>query len=373
MCGGTTVESPAESRQNRIFGEDIPFFLLFQEETKMFRKAMAFAAVMALSAAAYAGQYEEVPYVPGQPMPPANIGEAWCIYVYPAEYETISEQVMVRPETMAMTPVAPVYGRRTETFVCAPEHQVGFPVAPQFARQAIPVVCVPEHEILVAVPPRFVTEQIPVEICPAYEEAFWVPATFRTEPRTFEICPERKELRKVQCVDGTMIDCYTVVGAPAKTETVNIQVLDQPGRIDKRVVPAKTQMVTVQKLAEPARMDRRVVPAQIQNIDGAVVSVPASVRVETVPAKVGTVTMLTIEREASIDSVRVDAVYRTQTRQQLKTPERVVWRKQPLSQIGAAATFAPPAPVMVSETVAEQVVADYGSIPGTAATRLIYR
>jgi len=338
----------------------------------MVRKLMGFAAAAMMAGIVCAGQYEEVPFVEGQPMPAAQIGEAWCIYVYPPTYRPETREVLVRPAMTTMTPVAPVYGRRQEEFMCEEAYEVGVAVPPQFGRKEIPVVCIPEHEVLEVVPPRFQSRQVEVEVCPAYEETYWVPATFRTQPREFVICPERKELRKVACVDGTNIDCYTVVGAPAKIETVQIKVVDQPGRVEKRLVPAKTQMVTVQELVEPARVTKRVVPAQMTNVPGAVVNVPAAVNVQQVPEKRGVATIMTIEKDASVEHRKVDAVYRTETFQVLDQPERVVWRKQLLNQQPQAYVAPAPAPVY-SEAVAEQVVADYGSVPGVAATRYLYK
>lgn len=337
----------------------------------MLRKAMAMVAAATLAACtAYAQQYEEVPYMEGQGPPEAQIGEAWCIYAYPAVYKDVSEQVMVRPSMTTMTPIPPQYGRQQETFTAVAEFPVGKVVPAQFGPKDIPIEVCPAYTELTVIPAKFAPETIEIEVCPAYDELRWVPTTFRMENRSFVITPERKELRKVACVDGTMIDCYTVVGAAAKVETVAIKVVDQPGYFEKVPVPAKKQMVTVNKLVEPARAVERPVAAQAQMIRGAQLVKAAEGQTDVCPAQMGTVTSMTVLQEARVEMKKTDPVYTTQVRKELVTPERVVWRKQRLSQPIAAAPIPMPAPQ--TEVVAESVTREfdyYGSTPGTGAVR----
>ena len=299
-----------------------------------------FIAMGLMASVAAAGQYEEVPFEPGRPMPPANIGEAWCIYVYPAEYETVigevleadvSEQIMIRPETAIMTPVAPVYKKVMEAIVVAPEYDVGVPVPAQFQSHEISVETAPAYRLGA----KLVPKQALIEVCPAYEECVWIPAAFKTEKCEIVVEPERKELRKMTCVDGTNIDCCMVVGVPAKTETVEIQVLDRPGRVEKRIVPAKTQSIAVQVIVTDGEAGQKEIPAVHAAVKGMALAVPATVLLQKVPARLVNISRMVVEQEASVEFTKVPAVYQTITRKAgekvqrvLKTPERVVWRKQ---------------------------------------------
>jgi len=328
----------------------------------MFKKVLALVVALVVSCATIYAQYEELPFVAGQPPPEARLGEAWCIYVYPATYKWVEEDVKVRDTLIKMRPIPAEYGQETDDFVCDPAHSVGVPYPAQFAPRDIPIECKPAYEELRVIPARFEPAQMEVEVCPAYVERFWVPAQFSAETKTFVICPERKELRKVQCVDGTNIDCFTVVGAPAQSQNVEVKVLVKDGYVSERPVPAKKEMVTVQKLVEPARAERVSVPAQMGTVRTSVVSQESYVKVSQVPARMGKVTRMTVIKEASIVPEEVPAVWQKQRRQVLETPERPVWRKQLLNQMSQSYV-----PTPTSDVAASAIVQEYGSVPGAAA------
>jgi len=335
----------------------------------MFKKVLALLVAAVLSGVTgYAQQYEEVPFIPGQPPPEARPGEAWCIYVYPAEYEIVEEEVKVRDELMNMRPIRAEYGQETEDFICAPAYSVGTVRPVQFAPRdlAIPEPVVPAHKVLRVIPAQFRDVQRVVEVFPAYMEKYWVPAQFGSEMRAFVIAPERKELRKVQCVDGTNIDCFTVVGQPEQTQTVEIKTLISDGYVAERPIAARTETIAIKELVRDAYVEEQLVPAQTGTYRGNIIAVESSVDIGQVPPQMGKVTRMTIIREASIVPERVPAVFQTQQRKVLKTPERPVWRKQLLNQM---TYVAPPAPMPISDVAGDAIVQHFGSIPGTAAFR----
>jgi len=330
----------------------------------MFRKVLALLVAAVITSATVYAQYQEIPFVPGQPPPEAKPGEAWCIYVYPAKYETYTEKVMVRDELIKMRPVPAEYGQKTEEFECAPAYEVGTPRPVQFAEQAIDIECVPAHEALRVVPAQFREVQKEVEVCPAYVERYWVPTKFRSSTRTFVICPERKELRKVQCVDGTNIDCFTVVGAPQQTQTVEVKTLVKDGYVAERLIPEQKQIISVKEVAREAYVEERVQPAQMSSYKSAVVARESAVDIRQMPNQVGQVTRMTIVREASVIQEEVPEVKKIERRKVLKTPERPVWRKQLLNQMSQA-PLQPPMEAVAAESILE----DYSSIPGAGAFR----
>ena len=296
--------------------------------------ALAVGVLGGLAGAAFAGEpgghLAETPFVPGAPAPVAeNADEAWAIYVYPAEYEEIVEDgnpnIIV---DFTLTPRAPVYGKVAEPFVAEPEHEVGESVAARFAEREIQVEVAPAHREGAVLRDK----EIAVVVAPEYEEPYWVPAVFKTEPRQFETVPERKELRKVEGDDE--VDRYEVVTHPPQAVTVEVKVLEQPGRVATRKVPAKTVTLQGRELAEDGAGPRET-PAVFETVKVAVLEAPARVDRRTVPAKMGSVTRMKV-----LEQPEPEKTVRKITRKQLKTPERVVWRKYRLTN--AEATDAAP-------------------------------
>jgi len=327
----------------------------------MFRKVLALLVAAVITSATVYAQYQEVPFKAGEPPPEARPGEAWCIYVYPAKYETYTEKVMVRDELIKMRPIPADYGQVTEEFTCVPAHQEAVVRPVQFAEETGEIVCVEAYTNYRIEPPVFKDEQVSVVVCPAYTEKRWVSPQFKSEVQTFEICPERKELRKVQCVDGTNIDCFTVVAAPAQRQSVEVKIKVADGQLETVQREAQTQLITVRKLVR----DAQPVPVPVEAQKGQYRirrALDQEVDYRNVPEQKGKVTRMTVTKEAAIMPEKVPAVYQEQQRTRLLEPEKPVWRKQLLNQMSQAPVQPPMAAV-----AAESIVEDYNSVPGAGA------
>lgn len=92
--------------------------------------------------------------------------------------------------------------------------------------------------------------------------------------------------------------CYEKVLVPERYEDFLEQVIDRPGRTERRVVPAVYRDELRQELVRAERVETVTVPATYKTFTETVVVRPASWREVTVPAQYETVTERVLVREA---------------------------------------------------------------------------
>lgn len=145
--------------------------------------------------------------------------------------------------------------------------------------------------------------------------------------------------------------CYEKVLVPARYETVQEQVVDRPGRTERRVIPAVYGEEVQQELLCAERVETTTVPATYRTFTETVLVRPAGYRTETIPAVYETISEQVLVREAHMEwrrgvlvenrptaagytqvtptgevlcYVLIPAEYGVRTRQVLRTPARTV-------------------------------------------------
>ena len=208
--------------------------------------------------------------------------------VVPATYKTVTEQVLVQPETRRQVAVPPEIVNVTENVVVRPAGVRDEPVAPTFkthtdqfvtreATQRVEVlppvyrteptrvVDVPEHTIQRVVPAVFKEVEETVLVNPATTRTEAVPARYRTEvervlvrPEVVQYLPVRLPMRPV-AEQRLRAEATTRVEAlPPIMRTVVEPVEVRPATVRKAEVPAAYEIVTEQvKVSEPYREWRR--------------------------------------------------------------------------------------------------------------------
>ena len=113
---------------------------------------------------------DEIAFDGGKP-PQAQPGECWCLVELPPQYKTVTERVMVAPETCRVEPIPAVYETRSER------------------------VCVrPESKVCREIPAEFRTESYRVCVKDETCRKEKIPAVYEDRTEQVMVCGEKREL-----------------------------------------------------------------------------------------------------------------------------------------------------------------------------------
>ncbi len=159
------------------------------------------------------------------PMPSeAKPGECYAKVWIPAQYKTVTEQVLVRAAS-----------EKVET-----------------------------------IPAKYESVQEKVMVKPAHTETEQVPAQYKTVQEQVLVEPAHREWRPgrgaVERMDSKTGQIMCLVEIPAKYKTVEKQVLVTPATTRSIEVPAQYEMRTVSKMVEPAHENRIEIPAEYKTV-----------------------------------------------------------------------------------------------------------
>lgn len=266
--------------------------------------------------------------------------DVWCLVEVPAQYQTVTRQVLRAPATVTDVAVPAEYKNVTRQAIVREatvrtEHvpavyqsvyrteidydrarALGYQFDPsgelvatasgqrvtrvasvrQGAGVQIDRALAPDswvREVRIPAEYRNVTRYVPVEA--ATVRVTEVPPAYRTIKRRVEVEPARTE----------------AVVVPATYKSVPKQVLVRAETTREVNVPAETAAVTRYEVDQPASLRQVAVPALVQPIDRVEVAKAASVRDEIVPAVYRTETRQVVDQPASTRTVDVPAVYET--------------------------------------------------------------
>jgi hypothetical protein len=146
----------------------------------------------------------------------------------------------------------------------------------------------------VKTPAQFATVSRQVLDQPASVSTFVVPGTTKVVKSRVQVSPARTE---------------EIVLAPPVFETVSKQVLDTPETIQEILVPATYKTVERQVVDTPASVRKIPVPEETQIISRRVIDQAASVREEIIPAVYRTVTRQVVDVAPQLRAIEVPAVY----------------------------------------------------------------
>ncbi len=165
--------------------------------------------------------------------------------IIPAEYGTVTEEVLVKEASTRLVPVPAEYETVTE--------QILVKEATTRTRD---------------IPPRYESTTEQKLVSEGYGE--WV-----------------RKIRYAGCTAVNPEDCYIMCWeeVPAKYETVSKQVLVEPGRTEVTEVPAEYRTVSKRVLKTPARVDEIAIPAEYRTITKTVITRPAETKEIPIPAE----------------------------------------------------------------------------------------
>ncbi len=286
--------------------------------------------------------------------------------VVPAEYKNVTRQVLLREGTVRAVPVPAVYQTvyrqevdleraRALGFRVDANGEPAFSPSGERLLRASAVAGQPGVDLRALAPDSFVRE---VKIAAHYRDVpryipeqgpsvkvIEVPAVVRTVRRRVEVQAARTE----------------TVTVPATTKRVQKLVLDTPERTREVPVAAEVQAVTRYTLDQPASLRAVPVPAVVQPVSRQVLDRPASVREEIVPAVYRTETRQVVDQPAGTRWVDVPAVYETLT-WQVKVSEPREERREVLCETNTA-----PQKIMEIQRALHSVGFDPGAINGVLA------
>jgi len=311
----------------------------------------------------------------GQPtdIPNAQPGKCYAKCYVPDKYETVTEQIMLRPESEETTVAPPVFETANGQYVSkescvrlVPEPaefdvvEERILVSPPGRKTAPSAYMSVQEDVLLKPATRsyavseavFETVQEPVEIEPAYMLLEVLPQRYEPVLENVEVrAASTKWIRKPSnrnCLGADPEDCFVwcLVEVPAqyqtvfKQEPIGCEGEDPNDCVRFTPVEAKTTPKPVQKVKTPAAKIERMDPAEYQTLtkwvlkpgtpepaaDGPgeyvivrkkVLKKPASVREETVPAETKPIVRKVLVKPAALKTEIVPAQYATITKRQL--------------------------------------------------------
>jgi len=306
-------------------------------------------------------------------IPNAQAGKCYAKCYVPDKYETVTEQIMLRPESEETSVEQPVFETVTGQYV---SKESCLRLVPEPA-----VFDIVEEKILIAPPGRktnpaayqsvqedvllkpatrsyavteavFETVEAPVEIEPAYMLLEVLPQRYEPVTENVEVRPAAtKWIRKKSdrnCLGADPDDCFVwcLVEIPAqyqtvfKQEPIGCEGEDPNDCVRYTPVAAKTSPKPVQKVKTPAAATERMEPAEYRSItkwvlkpgatepaaDGPgeyltvqkkVLKTPAGVRPDTMPAEYKPIVRKVLAKPATLKTEIVPAQYATITKRQL--------------------------------------------------------
>ena len=183
--------------------------------------------------------------------------ESYRIEVEPAVYNTVTERVMVREATVRHRVQPAVYETITESVLVEPGRVERIVVPAQF---------------------ETFTETVIVE-----------PARAAWRPGTGLFGRNRVEGARSSDSETATGDVLCRVMIPAVTETITRSRMVTPPQVEERIIPARFETVERQVVVEPARVFEEIVPAVFEEREGSVLMMPAQEIQVTIPAEYRTV------------------------------------------------------------------------------------
>ena len=245
--------------------------------------------------------------VPPQPLP----NQCFANILYPARFETRTEQVLMAPATRREEVVPATYKTVTEQVLVQPETRRQVAVPPEIVSVTENVVVRPAGVRDEPVPPTFKTHTDQFVTREATQRVDVLPPVYRTEPTRVVDVPEHTIQRVVPAVFKEVEETVLVNPATTRTEAV-------PARYRTEVERVLVRPEVVQYL--PVRLPMRPVAEQRLRAE-------ATTRVEALPPIMRTVVEPVEVRPATVRKAEVPAAYEIVTEQvKISEPYRE-WRR----------------------------------------------
>ncbi len=249
-------------------------------------------AALAIAPAAFAdaGHHAGAHGTPFDALPQARAGECFARILIPAQYNTVTQSVVLEEGYDRIAVTDPTFAPRTEDIL------VKDPASRYVVRE--PVY-------------KTVTEQVIVR--EGYETYTVEPAQYETVTETVQVRAPRLawkpggQLPGAQAthVDPTSGAVYCLVEIPGETKTITRRVLVQPETTRTVTVPPQYATVTKQVLVQPAEVEELPIQAEYKTMTvQSLATGPRADRI-SVPAKTGVVDTKVLVSEERYDWVSV--------------------------------------------------------------------
>jgi len=175
------------------------------------------------------------------------------IEIIPARYETVEENVLVKEASSTLEVVPAVYGEVQERVLVKPASQKIAEVPAVYETVTERVLDKPAHTAWKTGSASRQSANVLAQSTNDTGEIMClveVPATYKTVEKRVLVSPARTE----------------TVEIPAKYKTVTKTVVKQPATTREVVIPAKYDTVSVTKLVSPANESRTTIPAEYQTV-----------------------------------------------------------------------------------------------------------
>lgn len=245
------------------------------------------------------------------PVPQALPNQCFANILYPARFETRSEQVLVAPATRREEVVPATYKTVTEQVLVQPETRREVAVPAELSTVTENVVVRPAGVREEPVPPTFKTSTEQMVTREATERVEVVPPVYRTEMTRVVDVPEHTIERVVPAVYKEVEERVMISAATTRTETIEPRYRTEVERVLVR--PEVVRYV-------PVRLPMKQVPERRLRAE-------ATTRIEAVPPVMQTVVEPVEVRPATVRKAEVPAAYEIVTEQvKISEPYRE-WRR----------------------------------------------
>lgn len=207
--------------------------------------------------------------MPPNPQP----GKCYAKCLIPEQYETVTQQILLKEASSKFEVVPAVYENVTEQLLVKEAYKVIEVVPATFSTVTEQVMVKEAGKQLELVPPTFETVSEQVLVSPA--------TTKWTRGNATQACLQKNP-------DDCKVWCYVEV--PAQYKNVTRQVLKAPANTREIPIPAEYKTITKAVVGTPATTREREVPAEYRTITKSVLKSPATTRDIQIPAEYSTVT-----------------------------------------------------------------------------------
>ena len=220
------------------------------------------------------------------------------IVTHPAEYNTITEKVLVKEASERLELVPAVY----ET-------------------QNVTVVVKEASYKLVVVPGSYGSETLTYVAKQDASKLSVVPATFKPGSETIEIKPAsavwKMSDKAPDCESSDPNDCryWCYVPIPSESETISKTLLDANAFTQKVAVPGFNKTYTKTVVANKPSTKRIEIPEVTEVIKKTVMVTPPTTKTVEIPAEYSTISKVVLTKDAWSEEVTVPAEYKTITKE----------------------------------------------------------
>ncbi len=268
-------------------------------------------------------------------IPNADPGKCYAKCLIPEEYESITEQILVKPASVRTEVVPATYETLTENVMVKAESRKLIPVPAEYETVSEQILIKAETKRLISIPAEYETVSEQYLIAEASSRIETANAIYETQTEQIETAPAStkwvKKKADKNCLSADPNDClvWCLVETPARFKSVSrkVRVGCPSGYADNGTdcsrsieIPAEYGSRKRRVVKTPASTREEVIPAEYKSITRRVVKTPASVREEVIPAEYGTSKTKKVKTPASTRTIEVPAEYQTITKRRLVRP-----------------------------------------------------